>query len=445
VIEDKITHLQTDSIVVTDARLFRRPIDHEHVRELALSIRRRGLIHTILVEKGSLQLIVGAHRLEAYRLNEQLFPKEDWSKIESRYASEVSDEEIRALELEENVRRRSLNWRDEATAIREFHDLQQSIPGWTMEKTGERLGLSSGTISRAVQVAVEIEKGNKALNHASSIRSAHNFIERQQGRAIAGELDVLVGNLPIEGGASATIPDLPVPIEVGDFLEWSSQYSGPKFNHLHCDFPYGIGWDTARKFNSSPHTKSKTYGDDENTYIALVEELIKNWSRIVSPTAHGFFWLSANFGIHEWTRQMFTKIEGLRIDPFPLIWHKSDNAGAIPDPERGGRRTYETALFMTYGDRKIVAPVSLSYSAPTERAERIHISQKPESVCRHFMRMTVDENTRLLDPTCGSGTALRAANSLGAGSVFGLERDPELAAEAQAEFARSIPITYEDG
>jgi predicted RNA methylase len=37
--------------------------------------------------------------------------------------------------------------------------------------------------------------------------------------------------------------------------------------------------------------------------------------------------------------------------------------------------------------------------------------------------MFVDENTRLLDPTCGGGSALRAAESLNAGSVLGIERD----------------------
>jgi len=46
---------------------------------------------------------------------------------------------------------------------------------------------------------------------------------------------------------------------------------------------------------------------------------------------------------------------------------------------------------------------------------------------RHFMEMFVDENTTLLDPTCGSASALRAAESLGARHVLGLEKDEEYA------------------
>lgn len=50
------------------------------------------------------------------------------------------------------------------------------------------------------------------------------------------------------------------------------------------------------------------------------------------------------------------------------------------------------------------------------------------------MRMVIDENTRLLDPTCGSGSALRAARSLGANSLVGLELNPEFAANATRAF-----------
>jgi DNA modification methylase len=52
----------------------------------------------------------------------------------------------------------------------------------------------------------------------------------------------------------------------------------------------------------------------------------------------------------------------------------------------------------------------------------------------HFFRMLVDENTRLLDPTCGSGSALRAARSLGAKDYLGIEANPDFAREAVRRF-----------
>jgi DNA modification methylase len=49
---------------------------------------------------------------------------------------------------------------------------------------------------------------------------------------------------------------------------------------------------------------------------------------------------------------------------------------------------------------------------------------------RHFFSMFVDETTTMLDPTCGSGASLRAAEDLGAKLVVGLELDPNYAKSA---------------
>ena len=41
------------------------------------------------------------------------------------------------------------------------------------------------------------------------------------------------------------------------------------------------------------------------------------------------------------------------------------------------------------------------------------------------MEMLVDDTTLMLDPTCGSASSLRAAESLGAKQVLGLEIDQQ--------------------
>jgi tRNA G10 N-methylase Trm11 len=58
---------------------------------------------------------------------------------------------------------------------------------------------------------------------------------------------------------------------------------------------------------------------------------------------------------------------------------------------------------------------------------------------REFFRMFVDEHTRMLDPTCGSGTALRGAESFGAEHILGIEINEDyakLAASALEEARR---------
>jgi site-specific DNA-methyltransferase (adenine-specific) len=86
-----------------------------------------------------------------------------------------------------------------------------------------------------------------------------------------------------------------------------------------------------------------------------------------------------------------------------------------------------------------------SYAAPTVR-NKIHPSQKPEPMLRHFFSMLVDETTTMLDPTCGSAASLRAAEDLGARSILGVELDPNYAATAlqrtlQARVLRALGKT----
>jgi DNA modification methylase len=68
---------------------------------------------------------------------------------------------------------------------------------------------------------------------------------------------------------------------------------------------------------------------------------------------------------------------------------------------------------------KTVQVISDLYSAPTAKEE--HQSTKPEPMLRNFFRAFVDNTSRVFDPTCGSGTALRAAESLNAEHVLGVE------------------------
>ena len=177
------------------------------------------------------------------------------------------------------------------------------------------------------------------------------------------------------------------------------------------------------------------YDDSQGTYFSLLTCLCKNLEKIMGLSAHLMFWYSAQY--HDETMRVFReKAPQLMISPYPLVWVKSDNAGISRDAARQPRHVYETCLFGTRGARNIVKIVGDAYSAPTDKT--LHPSTKPEPMLRHFMSMLVDENTSLFDPTCGSGAALRAAKSLGANRVFGMDTDRK-DRRAGPERASSVP------
>ena len=437
---------------------------------LTSSILRHGIMNPLIVRpvlpdspqdaRGYVyELIAGEQRLSAANLV-------GLDEVPVRLRENLSQAEAFELELEENIRRLDLSWQDRCRATAQLHGLweieaqTQNPPiAWSHEATAERLGFSRGLITMYLRVVPELE--DPRIFSATTCRAAFDILSRRDHREVddvlSGLLEVglelapepepgpspgptaplppasqpsLSGTSPV--ALSHPLPTTPAPappprpesILLADFLTWAPQYSGPKFNLLHCDFPYGVN---AFSGGSNRQHKEVGYDDSPDIYWALVAALCKNLDRFLAYSAHVVFWFSMNHYEETLTR-LRHDAPSIQWDPFPLIWHKSDNAGIIPDASRGGRRTYETALFGAREDRKIIKPLALSYSAPTDKEH--HPSTKPVPVLKHFFGMLVDSGTRLLDPTCGSGSALRAAEALGAAQVLGLELDPEHHANA---------------
>jgi len=164
-------------------------------------------------------------------------------------------------------------------------------------------------------------------------------------------------------------------------------------------------------------------------YQLCIQALSKIMPDRVSESAHLMFWLSARHEIVAETMLALTAM-GWKMNPVPLIWHRSDNAGILPDPQRGPRQVYEVCLFGSLGDRKIVQPISNLFAHP--KTKEVHASEKPRAMLQHFFRMFVDESTVMLDPTMGSGNSILAAEESEPKFVLGIEALEEIYTNALA-------------
>lgn len=397
---------------ITINRDSRQRRDLTNIEDMMDSLKRRGQIQNIVLTVDNV-LVAGERRLEAAK-------RLGWTHIEAKHTDELDPKELHAIELEENIKRVGLSWQDECRAVKEYHEFRKAEEGGEQSyaKTGTELGYSESHVRERVNVANELLSGNAMVAAAPRFSTARGIVERAQSRAVQQDTMALL--------ELAQSPKLKQPEAIlnEDFRLWAPAYTGPKFNFIHCDFPYGIGAD---KFNQGAASAHGGYDDSEDTYWALVTCLCANLDRIASDSAHIMFWFSMHY--YTPTLDFFRRNSDFRIDPFPLVWIKSDNIGILPDPERGPRRIYETALFGSRGDRKIVRPVSNAIASPSQRDE--HMSIKPQPMLEHFFRMFVDGSTVALDPTCGSGGAVRAARSLGAANATGLEINPEFCNRAR--------------
>lgn len=413
-------------IIVNRAERQRRELPNIDV--LADSIKRLGLIHPIVITRES-ELVAGERRLEAcHNLG--------WTHIHCQFLDELDTTVARAIELEENIKREALPWKDECLAVAEYHALRLAEESeWSTEETGKALGLGEMAIKQKIAVAREVAAGNKMVIEAPLFSTARGIVQRAESRKDDEALAALGIRkaLPGEDGAAAADSIL-----CADFNEWAGTYDGPRFNFLHCDFPYGINAD---KFNQGAASLHGGYSDTKDDYWQLLTTLVGNLDRLCLESCHIMFWFSMDY--YTETLAFFERHTDFRINTKPLIWTKSDNVGILPDPERGPRQIYETCLFGSRGDRKIVRAASNSLHLPSERDS--HMSIKPESMLTRFFSMFVDSNTIMLDPTCGSGSSLRAAEALAASHVVGLERDFEFSKRANAALRKSREVRKVNG
>lgn len=415
----EFTSVDPDFIWVDRTKRQRREL--LNIGELAASISHNGLIHPPVIRRDG-ELIVGERRWTAIK-------SLGWTSVPIQWVDTLDEIELHALEFEENVSREDISWQEQCLAVEHYHKLRLSQdPNWTATKTGERLGIAVQNVLTKQAVAQAIESGNIAVTAAPKFSTARNIVARASARKRASAIDSItegVTNKPVEHS---------VPLLLEDFHDWSDYYTGAPFNLIHCDFPYGVGMD---KSDQGARAEWGSYADSPDVYWRLIDTLGASMANVVAPSAHLMFWFSMDY--YTETKQLLEK-QGWRINPFPLVWVKSDNTGIIPDHNRQPRRIYETCFFGSRGDRFIHTPVSNAFPYPG-REKSIHMNEKPVPMLKHFMRMFCDENSSVLDPTCGSGNALKAATACGARTVLGLERDSEFyqrAKEAYFDDSESI-------
>lgn len=433
------------------------------------SIRQRGVLSPLIIREGNI-LVAGERRLDACR-------ELGLSFIPCRNLEQLPLIEAFLIELQENLARKQLTWQEEAAAIHSYHLLRMGeFPGWTQLGTANDLGLSASGISRSVTIAVELD--DPMVSGCQSAQAALNYIQQRAQRVIVAakaqghqfidavgrvfdplarpDRESLTASLVAEiGGAevapvdtnsllmaakqagaflktrkeSASSEHLPASqIINADFLEWGSTYSDIPFDVIHCDFPYGKGYAGANTSRQAEHSQP-IYDDSADVLEKLLDGLFDHQERLLAPQAHCVFWFDMRH--YAFLINAFTSNGWVLTAPHPLIWTKG-NTGAPGDYKGAYRHCYENALLFSRGNRNIVKLIQDHFACPLDE-DKLHLSQKPVPMLKHFLSGICDEHTRLLDPTCGSGSSIAAANQLQLDYAVGVELDPH-----NAEIARYI-------
>lgn len=475
VIDEVKTVFRNVSDVVADRESRQRRTLDKDIQQLADQIDRAGLINPIVIHEDG-RLVAGERRLEAHKLLGR-------KKIRCTIFENLPPHEAFLIELQENLARRQLSWQDESRAVSDYHEMRKrKHPEWTIRATAQDIGIGETQLKlrltvasfladpevvacQTLQGAFNLLKGraeraqaaarNRGLQIASAIPDlAPAATKEERSKAVEQlitgskleQLDVAendpfaildagqIAEQSLAAAREAEVNEDLSPIITGDFLEWAADYDGPKFDVLHIDFPYGKGYTGANTRKTGRAHIAPRYADDPDVHWALLEGLLEHIDKLAFPIAHILYWFDMDY--YAAIRESFERAGWSLVQPHPLIWAKPYE-GVAADPRRRPRHCYETCLLIQRGDRRLARLDQDFYVGRTD--EKLHINQKPVDMLKHFLSLVVDEHSAVLDPTCGSGSALAAASDLGAARILGLELDASNAEVARFVVSRSVP------
>lgn len=403
--EIKIENRQRKEVGTKDFQL--------HVEELAASIKRFGLLNPITLNEEDNSLVAGFCRLMATATLGE-------SEIEYRYVSQLSQIDRKELELEENVRRKNLEWYEEAAAIAEIHALKKAQdPNWTIEKTSAMLGKSMGSTSEAISAGEEMKKKpeiKKEKNATAAVRK----IQLDRKLAARHSAQEIIRNAS-GGGFKAEILQ-------GDARELIRKEPSESYDCVVSNLPFGV--DLQLKNEGAVENRT-VYRDDEDHIVSVVMDVVPEIYRVLKPDS----WAVLFFDIgkitysdelkklkpfcegearrfNQWRRAM-----GLRwwleeagfsyVTPRPAIWVKPNKTqGIIGNPQKGMIVAYEAMLFAAKGEAVLLKQgrQNIFVFDSLLTSEREFALQMPQNLCKTLLDMVVLGGARVLDPFAGSGS-----------------------------------------
>ena len=406
------------------------------IDSLMNSIRSVGLIHPIVVtEKGEDRegyvLVAGERRLRAMLLL-------GMTEIRCTLRENLSPQEQKAIEIEENLRRVDLSWEEEIFLLAQLNDFKIETEGetirgdaedkgWNQQKTAELVGMSVSGVSERIKLArlleerEDIKEKVRKLPLYVAMKTAKQMLENEKLDRLQasgmlkvdsgvrlGKAEELIKELKAESvGLILTDPPFGIPQLTGD-EKAKGRYDYSKGKSGTSTLGY-----TSRLIESDNAT--------EEEVIWLFNRLVDEFDRVLMPGGHGyvFFAFECYAGLVGVLSQRFL------VDPVPLIWYK----GRVTSPFSGYsyQPCYEPILFFLKEPktRRLVKPgKKVLEFAIVPSKEKEHPFEKPRELLRFLIGRSTREGEVVLDPFAGSGSTILAARETGR-TGLGFEVDEE--------------------
>jgi DNA modification methylase/ParB-like chromosome segregation protein Spo0J len=406
-----------DSILMTEVQV-RDRVRHDlgNLDELCDSIKEVGLIQPIVLTRQNL-LVAGERR---YRAMQRLGVKELIHAKTFIYNDEQDDVKIKAIEIEENLRRKALSWQEEILAKKRLLELLQSIhgiaragypsrsdtlgitsAGFGINKLASLLGESNAQTSKDIELATLIEQVPE-LARADTKEAARR--QAILGTAVAIALAQTAAKPQVVGEPRWKLWE-------GDFVNNVNNIDDLAVDLVLVDPPYGEG--VQGMAANSKELLTKGFGDDTVDWSTLVKPLLQQSFRVLNNDRFALFFFGFSFygSLLDEARQA-----GFSVDVSPLIWVKNTIINTSPYTRYG--RSYEPILLCRKGQPKLMRPsqsdviqIQNVITRSTNETKFYH-AQKPIALIEKLILDLTPPESTVVDFCAGSGTTGIAALNL---------------------------------
>jgi DNA modification methylase len=406
--------LSIDTIVIKD----RIRKDFGNLDELANSIREVGLIQPIVVTRETPpSLLAGERRLRAMQ---KLGIKTLVHAKTFIYNDEVDDVKKKAIECEENIRRKALTWQEEVLAKKRLLEIMQQIhgvagpghpsrsdslgitsSGFGINKLANLLGESNAQTSKDIELARLIE-AVPDLGKAETKEAARR--QAVLGTAVAVAL-----------AQAAQKPQQPSEqkwrLIEGDFSEEFKEVEAGSVDLVITDPPFGE--DVAGMGPNSKQLLTGRFDDSLKATEDLLFKLALHSYRVLKSDRFAVFFFG--FACYpNFVRDL--RGVGFDVDTSPLIWVKNTVINTSPYTRYG--RSYEPILLARKGLPKMMRPSQRdviqvdTVLTKTKEEMKFYHTQKPIALIEKFILDLTPPETTICDFCAGSGTTGVAALNL---------------------------------
>lgn len=416
----------------------RERTDLGDIEELAESINRLGRgvnrpLQPIVIRRDDNMLITGGRRLSALRL---LGQSELSEGIHYLYQDALEDDVLKEMELEENVRRKAMDWKEQIHSIAKIHLLKKrnaTLSGeeWGVEQTGALLGISKFPVQYATILSKELKNNpTSAIAQASGVREAIDLIVQERARLTTKEMAErtkhqmkanvkaadMLSHDPGKGFEVVYTPNeatrIPLTQQIyhGDSLDILQTFPEASMDHCICDPPYAIDMDNIQQANMGTDVSTTANEHDVTENLQLFERMFPIIHRVLKPTSYFILWYDLD---HHERLQKLATASGFKVQRWPFVWCKTSqcqngaaNVNFTKKTEVAMICRREHALL---ADTKSSTSNYKEDSNVTDKALLGHPFVKPYSVWRLLIESVSNEGQTILDPFAGVGSCPTSA------------------------------------